>query len=117
MKTNPCKECGSAWHTRMYHKSKPLVASKSIRKIGPVTKKWLKTKELWFERNKQPYYACDYCGKIMTRTQLTLDHVKSRSKHPELRFRLDNLVPACWSCNTEKGSTDAGVFRHLKDKS
>lgn len=49
----------------------------------------------------------------MTRTQLTLDHKLSRSRHPELRFVLSNLVPCCMSCNTDKGSRSSEEYLEI----
>jgi 5-methylcytosine-specific restriction endonuclease McrA len=42
----------------------------------------------------------------MKRAETTLDHVKSRSRHPELRYALTNLRPSCGPCNVMKGSLD-----------
>ncbi len=75
-----------------------------LKRVGKITKKWIETKAKWFEINKAAYYFCYICGKSMTRSQLTLDHIQSRSRHPELRFVLSNLAPCCWDCNTAKGS-------------
>jgi 5-methylcytosine-specific restriction endonuclease McrA len=41
--------------------------------------------------------------------ETTLDHIKSRSRHPELRLELSNLAPCCWRCNKEKGSKELEV--------
>jgi 5-methylcytosine-specific restriction endonuclease McrA len=51
-------------------------------------------------------WHCYLCGRPLTIETLTLDHVKSRSRHPELRYELSNLRPACWACNTAKSSRD-----------
>jgi len=85
-----------------------------MKRIGNVGKKWLLTRDKWLEQNKAPYYFCYYCDKMMTRTELTLDHKKSRSRYPELRFKLSNLVPSCYPCNQEKGSLDSEEFLRLK---
>jgi len=78
-----------------------------LKKQGKITKKWLTTRKQWFKLHNEPYYTCNYCHKWLTKNETTLDHVKSRSRHPELRFDLDNLVPCCYKCNYEKGSKDA----------
>jgi len=63
-------------------------------------------------------WQCTYCPRTLGVVQdldhgiylLTLDHIKSRSRHPELRYDLDNLTPACYRCNSEKGSRDLEEF-------
>lgn len=37
---------------------------------------------------------------------MELDHVLSRSRHPELALEEDNVRPSCHDCNTAKGSLD-----------
>lgn len=109
----PCKECGALGHTRFTCSRRPnktLRASKPMRKIGKVTKKWLQVRDKWLEVNKAEYYVCFYCPRIMTRSQLTLDHKLSRSRHPELRYDWHNLVPCCTPCNEAKGSLDADEY-------
>lgn len=94
-----------------------LKRGKPMRKMGKVGKKWLETRDRWFEAgNKAPYYKCYICGKLLTRSQLTLDHIKSRSRHPELRYVLKNLAPCCWDCNTAKGSLDIEEYLATLDK-
>lgn len=94
-------------------KSHPGVAQrKPIKKTGKQYDKWLATKQRWFEQNKAAYYWCHYCGKQMTRGQLTLDHKVPRSRAPELRHSLKNLVPCCWLCNGLKGSVAHDDYVH-----
>jgi len=78
-----------------------------MRKIGKYGRKWLNTRRLWFKENPANFYVCYYCGKVMPQNETTLDHKKSRSRHPELRFELSNLVPSCYWCNYKKGSNDS----------
>lgn len=104
-----CKHCGQTGHFQFACRMKPrkpLVAKKPLKKRGKQASKWLATKEKWLEQNKAPYYFCWICNRMLTRSQLTLDHVKSRSRHPELRYSLKNLKPCCWDCNIEKGSRE-----------
>lgn len=75
--------------------------------MGKVTKRWIEVRKEWFKENppdENGYYFCYLCNKRMTRAETTLDHKKSRSRHPELRFVKSNLAPCCWDCNSEKGS-------------
>ena len=63
-------------------------------------------------------YSCFYCGK--RGGNLTLDHVTSLKTHwdgggyamtaAERNNNVDNLVTACPSCNSSKGSTRSGLF-------
>lgn len=76
--------------------------------------KWLKTRAKWRKRNPpnhQGYYTCDYCYRWVPERAMTLDHVVSRSNAPHLRHELSNLVPACFRCNSDKGSLSAEQYR------
>lgn len=112
MTTKPCKHCGSDKHTSLMCFSKPRTALKSNRKainrVGPVTAKWIETRNEWIQQNhtETGTWNCYICYELLTIETLTLDHVKSRSRHPELRFDLNNLKPCCASCNSKKGSRD-----------
>ena len=79
---------------------------KPLKKIGKVGRQWYATRQEWIQKNipDKGYWECHYCGKELTLDTLTLDHRLSRSRHPELRFDLDNLVPSCWEDNSAKGS-------------
>jgi hypothetical protein len=51
---------------------------------------------------------CVYCGNIFDVAELTVDHVQPRVRSGD---RSDgNLVTACQSCNTRKGSKRLAVF-------
>lgn len=55
-------------------------------------------KEAWCNR-------CAYCGKPpIDNASLTIDHVRPKCKGGE--DRTSNVIPACSSCNSEKGSED-----------
>lgn len=45
-------------------------------------------------------YQCQYCGKFCNKNQLTLDHVKPRSKGGKTSW--ENVVTACQCCNYKK---------------
>lgn len=90
---------------------KPLKSKRSaINRIGPVAAKWMETKNEWFQKNPAAVYICNYCGKEMTKEETTLDHKLSRSRRPDLRFDLDNLVPCCWNDNYKKGSLSSEEY-------
>lgn len=79
-----------------------------MRQIGKVGKEWLRTRREWVKLNRpnhQGYYVCCICGKWVPEKAMQLDHILSRSRHPELRFDLTNLQPSCGPCNQKKGST------------
>lgn len=88
-----------------------------------------KYRKEFFAHNKpiiKDSYFCAYCGKILTRKNITVDHLypidKARSDI-KLQKKLlkrgitninnaDNLVPACMDCNKKKGtSIDGWIFR------
>lgn len=88
-------------------------AKKPIRKVGPVTKQWFEAREKWIDQNPanhQGYWFCYYCGNFLTINTLTLDHKEARSRKPDKRFDLNNLVPCCAACNGAKGSLSAEEY-------
>lgn len=85
------------------------IKPKYLQKNGKYGKQWLATRKTWFRKNPpnhEGWYECYICGKWIKPYETTLDHVKSRSRHPELRFVQSNLKPCCYDCNREKGSKD-----------
>jgi len=52
-----------------------------------------------FERDR---CQCQYCGKVLPKHELTIDHVIPRSRGGEDTW--ENLVLACLSCNLRKGN-------------
>lgn len=79
---------------------------KGPRKIGKHGKLWLKTRAKWFKMFPSEYYNCYLCKRSLLKYQVTLDHIQSRSRHPELRYEMSNLAPCCMKCNKAKGSMD-----------
>ena len=50
-------------------------------------------------------YICDFCkNPIGHDGDITVDHIKPRSKFPDLAMNIDNLLLACRRCNSSKGS-------------
>ena len=47
------------------------------------------------------HYTCQYCGKIFSPSELTLDHVIPKSRGGSSNW--DNLVACCKRCNNRKG--------------
>lgn len=114
----PCKHCrlmGHFSYVCFYNPKRTLKKLKRspIKTVGKTTKQWLVTRAGWIRHNPPPiegeYWQCylrisNRCPVRINLTQLTLDHVVSRSRDPKLRFDLSNLKPACWWCNRQKGS-------------
>jgi len=51
---------------------------------------------------------CSLCGSI---NNLQVDHIKPRSKYPNLEWALDNLQILCMPCNKGKGAVDETKWR------
>lgn len=112
----PCKYCGGMGHFPYMcnHNPKRLKQSaKGINANKKAGKAWLLTRQAWIRKNppNRPggCWECylkisPLCPRRLTEKKLTLDHVISRSRDPSKKHSLDNLRPACWWCNTEKGS-------------
>lgn len=50
---------------------------------------------------------CSNCGKrINVPNDLTVDHIKPRSKYPNLSYDINNLTILCRSCNSMKGNRE-----------
>ena len=58
--------------------------------------------------------SCLYCGKILKREKLTLDHLFSRN-YGGVSIS-NNLFPCCDDCNSIKGCLDGNEFWELKKK-
>ncbi len=51
--------------------------------------------------------GCQCCGaKASDGVQIHVDHIKPRSRYPELELCLDNLQVLCSDCNIGKGDWD-----------
>lgn len=51
-------------------------------------------------------HTCAYCGQPAD----TVDHLMPVKKHPDQAMNPENLISACRSCNSAKGSRSHGVF-------
>lgn len=50
---------------------------------------------------------CSNCGKNITKSSdITIDHIKPRSKYPHLSYDLNNLTILCRECNSRKGNRE-----------
>lgn len=80
-----------------------------MRRVGKVTKKWLKTRREWIRLNPpnhQNFYECYICRRWVHKDEMELDHIISRTRAPHLRYELSNLTPSHSACNSEKGSKE-----------
>jgi 5-methylcytosine-specific restriction endonuclease McrA len=76
-------------------------------------------KELRYEKLREVQY-CECCGKVKgdeleggEKVKLTVDHIKPRSKHPELALELSNLQVLCQSCNEGKSNIFEDSFKNV----
>ncbi len=54
---------------------------------------------------------CSECKKNITKNiDVTVDHIKPRSKYPDLALEKSNLRVLCRSCNASKGDRDSEIF-------
>jgi hypothetical protein len=57
-------------------------------------------------------YCCQYCGKMLRHSQLTIDHIVPRAKGGKSNFL--NCVTACGPCNHSKGHKGVHEFKRLR---
>lgn len=59
--------------------------------------------------------CCQCCGaRASLRKPLHVDHIKPRSRFPELAHKLSNLQVLCDDCNMGKGATDDTDWRQVR---
>lgn len=78
-----------------------------MRQVGKQGLKWQQTRRKWIKENPpnfQGYWVCYLCGKWIDKYEMTLDHIIPRSGDATLIHDFSNLQPACYPCNSEKGS-------------
>lgn len=78
-----------------------------MKQTGKVGAEWLRVRKEWLKNNPpnhEGYWICAICGKWTE--HIEVDHIKARSRRPDLRYELSNLQPLCHRCNTRKGSND-----------
>ena len=66
---------------------------------------WIHIREEYLrtQPKKSGYYQCFYCKEYILNDDVTVDHIKPRSKYPELGLDIKNLEVACRPCNSSKG--------------
>lgn len=111
-----CENCGIT-HTAIMCFNKPR------RPIKKESEKYhsrrTATTRKWFDENPpdaKGVWICylqisPLCPIKLTRSTIRLEHVNSKARHPDQRFDVDNLKPACDYCNKLKGSLSEAEAR------
>lgn len=66
-----------------------------------------RVRRIWLQKNPptfEGYYQCALCPQMVHISEVTLDHIVTRSHAPHLAYELSNLQPAHLLCNTARGS-------------
>ena len=130
IKPKPCKECGSKWHSAMYHNPrKPIAVNKPLkRSTTPLRKEAVKTRQKrqattadWYAANppdKEGRWLCyiskhPSCPVYVTRETINLEHNLSKARSPGTKYDINNLFPACSFDNAAKGSLTAEEYMKL----
>lgn len=75
---------------------------------------WL---DLRYRVLKEHKGSCQACGaKGTPDNPIQVDHIKPRSKHPELALVSGNLQVLCKNCNFGKGTKDETDWRHVTSR-
>jgi len=104
--------------------NKPRV---KLRKESNKTKtKRQQTRHTWFDENPpnaKGVWICylniaSNCHVQLTASTIRLEHDKSKARHPELKYDIKNIKPACDPCNKLKGSMSAeeAIEKYVKIK-
>lgn len=119
---NICTYCQGVDHRSMNCSKKPQ--KKMLKESGKSREKRLNTRKEWFKLNppsEKGEWICylnfsPECPLWLTRSTIQLEHVKSKARHPELRYDVANIRPACAACNKLKGSLDVEEIGTIKNK-
>jgi 5-methylcytosine-specific restriction endonuclease McrA len=81
---------------------------------GPKCWKWNGgTMHYWNEQAKiRDHYTCRICG-LYDPEIVQVDHIKRKSKYPELKFKLDNLQTLCPNCHARKTIQELKTKKHV----
>jgi hypothetical protein len=74
-------------------------------------------KKLRYTVLQQSGGRCQCCGATGSKGPLHVDHIKSRSKHPDLALEITNLQVLCADCNIGKSNTDETDWREAANDS
>lgn len=123
LKARACKLCGSRWHTAMSCPTRPRTGFKApkqrLRPEAPKTReRRQQTSQEWYRLHEPPYYCYiskhPQCPKLLTKKTMVLEHDRSKARHPEDKYNVDNLYPACQIDNYYKGSMSAEEYLNKK---
>lgn len=117
-----CPKCGSVAGVACIGKRGPRRASHQERHSAPKTQKLTASPKGFYvsdEWRRVRYEAlrlhgavCQCCGtKAAKGNPLHVDHIKPRSKHPELALDINNLQVLCADCNLGKSARDQTDWR------
>jgi 5-methylcytosine-specific restriction endonuclease McrA len=102
-------------HDGFFHSTRSRIPVPSVIRLTeyvhiPFERKSLSRKNILL----RDHNTCQYCGRVHTPSELTLDHVIPKSKGGHSNW--DNLVACCKRCNNRKGSAlpDEAGMRLLK---
>ena len=108
------------WSWKYPEGADPVISKKKLLKKAKVKKKKPR-KDMFYmsdEWRSLRYKAlvkfgrqCQCCGAKPPNVVLHVDHIKPRSKFPNLALRLDNLQILCEDCNLGKRNRDMTDFR------
>lgn len=105
-----CQWCGSNDHysfTCFQRPKKPI----AVESASANTKR-TKTRRAWFRANRPDntgHWDCYLqiapdCLRQVNTTTIDLEHVRSKARHPKLKYEPINIKPACQPCNKLKRS-------------
>lgn len=119
LRKNPCKLCGSEWHTAWLCKlrSKKPIRQQSEKSQG----RHQRTRKAWFKANppdENGNWHCyiskhPLCPKVLDKETITLEHNLSKVRRPDLRHDIGNIFPACAFDNKAKGSLSADEYMNM----
>lgn len=104
-----CNFCGDTDHTQFYCKKKPRAV---INQVGKRTKQNFKHKTKFmklYPPDYRGYWYCylrisPLCPRYLDKESLTVEHVIAKGKGEQYRDDPKNWKPACYPCNSLKGS-------------
>jgi 5-methylcytosine-specific restriction endonuclease McrA len=104
--------CVASWGARKAMHRERHSASKGMRLRAPPSPPDFYNSDAWrtlrYRALKQHGGKCQCCGR---KGRLHVDHIKPRSRFPELELELTNLQVLCEDCNLGKGAWDQTDWR------
>lgn len=90
-----------------------IITKDKVQKVGPKFTNSVAWKAIRFEALKASNGCCVLCGRSNREHGVVLhvDHIKPKSKFPELALTLSNLQVLCEDCNMGKGNRDDTDWR------